>query len=301
MKILVLGASGFIGFPVCKALCRAGHVVYGFTRSPEKAKQLEAEEIIPMVGEYETTESWVPLVSTLDAVIDTVGGRADLRTLTLHLFHAVRAAAQEHRGSYAPKLTYIATSGTWVHGDDRNEAVTDTTPLKNPAEIVAWRPAVEQEIVNDTVLNGIVIRPALLYGRSASLFAPVLQGARYSGKVEWCGTPGGRYSLVHCDDLADLYVRAVEKGQLVGGQIFDAANPQTESVDDFLQKLVEVSGATGPYKYVKPLNAYEVAMASTTLLRPYLARALLDWIPRKAGFVDGLSTYYAAWLATQPQ
>ncbi|KAH7925603.1 NAD(P)-binding protein [Leucogyrophana mollusca] len=299
MKVLVLGASGFIGLPVCQALCRAGHIVYGFTRSSEKAKQLEAEEIIPIVGEYDNTEPWVSLVSTIDAVIDTVGGRADLRTLTMLLFRAVREAAQTHRGAYAPKLTYIATSGTWVHGDNRSEVVSDTTPITNPVEAVAWRPAVEQEIISDSVLNGMVIRPGLLYGRSGSLLAPLFQSTRETGKVVWYGKPGGRYNLVHCDDLADLYVRAVEKGLLVGGKIFDVANPQTESVDDFLQKLVEVSGVKGPYEYIEASNAYEVALGTTTLLRPYLGRALLDWVPRKAGLIDGLPIYYAAWLAAQ--
>jgi len=44
MKVIVLGASGFIGFPAAQALVRAGHVVYGVTRSVSKAKQLATEE-----------------------------------------------------------------------------------------------------------------------------------------------------------------------------------------------------------------------------------------------------------------
>ena len=43
---------------------------------------------------------------------------------------------------------------------------------------------------------------------------------------------------------------------------------------------------------------YEEALATTSLVRPYLARALLGWQPRKAGLVDGLETYYAAYLAS---
>jgi hypothetical protein len=54
--------------------------------------------------------------------------------------------------------------------------------------------------------------------------------------------------------LADLYVRASERGAIVGGKIFDAANDITESADDFLEKLVEVSGASGGYEYIKPTN-----------------------------------------------
>ncbi len=37
-------ATGFIGFPAAQAFVRAGHIVYGQTRSAAKAKQLAAEE-----------------------------------------------------------------------------------------------------------------------------------------------------------------------------------------------------------------------------------------------------------------
>ncbi|KIJ62535.1 hypothetical protein HYDPIDRAFT_176373 [Hydnomerulius pinastri MD-312] len=298
MKVIVLGASGFIGLPVAQALSRAGHVVYGVTRSENKAKLLAAEEIIPIVADYSDPSPWLGHIPTLDAIIDTVGGTADLRTFSGALVDNVVSAVRAHRPQGCAKLTFIATSGTWVHGENRNEVVTDTTPITNPAEVVAWRPALEQRVVSEPSFNGIVIRPSLLYGKSASLFAPLFQLAS-EGKVAWYGTPGGRYATVHCDDLADVYVRAAERGQLVRGNIFDATNSQTDSVDDFLTKLVEVSGAQGPFEYLKPNNAYEVALTTTTLIRPYLAKALLDWTPKKAGLVDGLSTWYSAWLATQ--
>jgi len=50
-------------------------------------------------------------------------------------------------------------------------------------------------------------------------------------KVAWYGTPGGRYAPIHPYDQANLCLLAAEKTH---GQIFDAANDQTESVDHFL-------------------------------------------------------------------
>jgi len=44
---------------------------------------------------------------------------------------------------------------------------------------------------------------------------------------------------------------------------------------------------------------YEVALGTTHLIRPYLARSLLGWRPSKPGLVDGMATYYAAWKALQ--
>ena len=184
-------------------------------------------------------------------IIEAIGG-PEAKELSDIVFSATVQAVQELRPAHAPKLTYIYTSGTWVHGDNRTEVVTDSTPLTSPAELVAWRPAMEQRIITNPHLNGIVIRPSLLYGRSGSLLAPLFKSA-YEGEVAWFGTPGGRLALVHCDDLAEAYLLAAEKAAIVGGKIFDASNDVNESTDAVLQRLVEISGAKG-YKYPEPSN-----------------------------------------------
>ncbi|KAJ7637767.1 hypothetical protein B0H17DRAFT_1164058 [Mycena rosella] len=292
MKVLILGATGFIGLPAAQALVRAGHIVYGLARTQAKAKLLAAEE---STGDIDSN-AWIPLISTLDVIIEVIGG-GDLKTVGNTTFERVTKAAAELRPPGAPLLSYIYSSGMWVHGDSRTETVTDTTPISRSLELVTWRPALEQLVVRSTAVNGIVVRPALLYGRSASIFAALFKGAS-EGHVAWPGTPGGRYSVIHADDLADLYLRLAEKAHMIGGKIFDAANPNTESVDELLQKLVVISNAKGPYEYKKPENLFEEAIASTQLMRPYLANALLGWSTKKPGFVEGLENYYAAWLAS---
>ena len=44
---------------------------------------------------------------------------------------------------------------------------------------------------------------------------------------------------------------------------------------------------------------FERALNTTSILRPYLARALLGWRPRKAGLIDHLDVYYNAWKASE--
>ncbi|MBU6422026.1 MAG: NAD-dependent epimerase/dehydratase family protein [Gammaproteobacteria bacterium] len=40
MKILVVGASGYLGYAAASALARAGHEVHGLVRRPEAASLL---------------------------------------------------------------------------------------------------------------------------------------------------------------------------------------------------------------------------------------------------------------------
>ena len=49
-KVLVVGASGYIGDGVARAFRRAGYRVYGLTRDSSKADYFIQNEIIPVIG-----------------------------------------------------------------------------------------------------------------------------------------------------------------------------------------------------------------------------------------------------------
>ncbi|KAJ7616516.1 hypothetical protein FB45DRAFT_841367 [Roridomyces roridus] len=299
MKVLIFGATGFVGFPIAQALVRAGHTVYGLARSEGKAKTLAAEEIIPILGDTDSDE-WIPLIASLDLIIDALPGSLQTREILAR----VVSATQTHRPTGAPLLSYIYTSGTWMHGDSRTAIVNDTTPITKPVDLMSWRPAVEQLVLKSKEICGIVVRPSLVYGRSGSLLAPLFKAAADSAAagpqgstVTWPGTPGGRCPTIHVDDCAEFYLRVAERASMLGGKVFDASNSSTESVDDILQTVVKVSGAKG-YEYKSPENKFEEALQSTSLVRPYLGHALLGWRARKPSMVDGMEIYYAAWRAT---
>jgi len=107
-------------------------------------------------------------------------------------------------------------------------------------------------------------------------------------------------SSIPGDDLAEAYILAAERAPSVGGLVFDVQMISLRGVD-FLNKLVIVSGAKGDVKVnqqtssvglslvskcltLAPLLAsIRKALAHTTLIRHYLARALLAWHSHKAG------------------
>ncbi|KAI0085438.1 hypothetical protein BDY19DRAFT_987085 [Irpex rosettiformis] len=293
MRVLVFGAAGFIGFPVSQALLRAGYTVYGQTRSKDRATLLASNEIIPIIAEPSDVKSWELAAETVDVIIEALAG-LDLKTASITLLNAVSDIARK-RPAGSSKITFIYTSGTWVHGDDRKNYVTDTTPVHSPVQLVSWRPEFEQTVINHPDVNGVVIRPSLVYGRSGSITGRMFQAA-YDKKLVWPGTPGGQLSVIHQEDLADIYLRVAEKGALVKGLVFDASEDKTESTDEVLAKMAKVAGLRS-YEYVPPTNVFEEAITATGIVRPYLGRALLGWQPRKHGLLADLELYYSAWKA----
>jgi len=61
--------AGFIGLPTAQAFVRAGHIVYGSTRSDNSKGELIKEEIIPVVldpGSNEGVEAFVEIAKDVD-------------------------------------------------------------------------------------------------------------------------------------------------------------------------------------------------------------------------------------------
>ena len=190
-------------------------------------------------------------MANVEAVIDTTATHNPQEAV--EVFNLVTEAVKAVRPAHAAKLIYVETSGVWVHGDNRDEIVTDTTPTATPHPFAAWRAVHERNVAGSALVNGIVIRPVWVIGRSGSHLGRMLFPSAHAGEVVGIGIPGGRYSVIHQDDLADAYVKAVERGSIVRGSIFDITNEFTESVDDVLATLCKVSGAKG-YKYREPAN-----------------------------------------------
>ena len=60
-------------------------------------------------------------------------------------------------------------------------------------------------------IRSVVIRPAIVYGRGGGIPAGFVESARKEGAARYVGTGKNRWPLVHVDDLADLYLLALEK------------------------------------------------------------------------------------------
>jgi len=87
------------------------------------------------------------------------------------VYEAVKTASNARSFKGFPKLTYIYTSGCWVHGDSQ-ELANESTPLgrdESIPEMVAWRPAFEQKILREReYVDVIIFRPSLLLGGDGS-------------------------------------------------------------------------------------------------------------------------------------
>jgi nucleoside-diphosphate-sugar epimerase len=71
-KVLIIGATGYLGLPIAQALRRTSNTVYGLLRSASKASILSSNEIIPVPGSVEDPSSYLSIIESanIDIVID---------------------------------------------------------------------------------------------------------------------------------------------------------------------------------------------------------------------------------------
>jgi nucleoside-diphosphate-sugar epimerase len=299
MKILIIGATGYIGFNVALAFRRAGHRVFGLTRAAEKTAWLAQHEIHPIVGNMQQPESYAGIAGACEVLIHAgLDKHADPTALNPKTLQTLIAAGK--RGPQ-PK-TVIYTSGVWVYGNTGNRLVDETTPL-TPAKQVTWRPAIEQMVLNATGVKSLVIRPGCVYGKQGGLTGAWFRGAEKDKTLKVVGDGSNRWAMVHADDAAEAFLRAAESG--LSGEVFNLADRSRATIREMATAAALAAGFTGEIEFIPVAEAAKTMgdLAECLALDQHVdaskAARLLGWQPKHTGFVEDVETYFMSWKAAQ--
>ena len=283
MQVFLTGATGYIGTAVADRLRAAGHTLTGLARSDAAASRLTAAGIRPVRGDFADPKSVGSAARSADGVISlatTYNPAVD--------GPAIDAILEALTGSDKP---FIYTSGIWSHGDTGGAVVDETTPPK-PAALVQWRQAVEDRVLDGARrgIRTVVIRPAIVYGRAGGIPAGFVDSAQKEGAARFVGTGENRWPFVHVDDLADLYLLALERAP-AGSLLLGVSGP-SHPVRDVAAAASRGAGAGGrttawPLEDArKTLGAYADALVLDQQASGRRAKETLGWQPRRPDVLE---------------
>lgn len=202
MKVLLTGGTGYIGSAVLAKLIEAGHSVDAVVRNDDAAAAVTAAGATALVHDV-TDSAWLASrLGSVDAVIHTAapadGSNATFDDAVLDGVIAGLAGTGK---------AYLHTGGIWVYGNSAN--ITESTPIDAP-DLVAWREARHERLLASGV-RATVIAPGFVYGDNRGI-AALLAGTPQNDDGAWLaiGTGEQHWTTVHRDDLAELYVLAIE-------------------------------------------------------------------------------------------
>jgi nucleoside-diphosphate-sugar epimerase len=175
MRVLVTGATGYIGSAVIEELANHGHHVLAFIRD---GKEIPAHANIEAVyGDVRDAASLSAVVRRTEAVIHTAASFGpDMAKVDQAAIDVILKTAAEG------KQRFIYTSGIWLLGNTGAKPADENTPL-NPIPLVAWRVQHEEQVKAAKAFPTAVIRPAMVYGRGRGVPAMFFQTVAEKGAV----------------------------------------------------------------------------------------------------------------------
>lgn len=276
MKIFVTGATGYVGAAVAQALLAVGSRVSGLARSDEAARKLEEAGVEAVRGSLADANAIIGAARSAGAVVHaaSTGGAGAAQADGL----ALDAILDGLNGTRKP---FLYTSGIWVLGDTHGAVADEDAPL-DPTPLVAWRPAHERRALAEAG-HGIVIRPGIVYGQGGGMVAGMVRQAQAAGTVRYVGTGEQHWTVIHVEDLAALYVLALETAP--AGSLFLAANDEAPTVREIAEAVSEAAGVPGqtrpwPLEDARQdLGPFADALALDQKVTNRKARQTLGWEP----------------------
>jgi len=212
VKVLVTGASGFVGSALCGHLLAKGQTVTGAVRSIP-GKPLPGVEY-RVVSDLSAETNWREALTGMDAVVHCAARVHIMKETSTDPLAAFREMNVKGTACLAEQAAdngvkrFVFISSIKVNGETTSGRpfTADNTPApEDPYGISKWETEqVLQKIAEKTGLEVVIIRPPLVYGPGVRAnFLRLMQAVKLGMPLP-LGAINNRRSLVALDNLIDL-------------------------------------------------------------------------------------------------
>jgi len=288
MKVMVTGATGFIGRKLCRALAQKGKTVHALCRNEHHPLLIPHTNIIPIKGDITDSKSLLHAMQGCEQVYHTAAlakmwsrNKDEFYKVNIEGTKNVLEAAQT---AGVHKVVHTSTCG--VIGPTHKYPMTESDPRITGFPIAYERTKYLAELlVQEYVQKGmniVIVSPSRVYGEGPITDSNTV-GKVVSGylKGKWRIIPGdGRQvaNYVYVDDVVNGHIAAMEKGitgnrYILGGEdiSFEHFFKEVQAISRKKYKLYNI-----PQRWIKLYSHIEELKTSLTGIPPVLLPEFAD-------------------------
>lgn len=237
-RVLVAGASGFLGQAIVRAFTAQGWEVRGLVRDPAKADRVRAAGGVSVTGNVLDAQSLRKAASDCDAIVHVAAnpsGTSEGSELprrvrvegTLNLIGAAESCRVRR---------LVVGSGYWVYADQPGPIAEDSEldpQGESRINYDAERAGLGANAVGE--LEVMVVRPGMVYG-NGSWFRAIFDGIR-SGTYSVIDGGVNDWSFVSLPDAGNGFFSVVKAGH--AGQVYNLVDQHPSSWEEFAGYVAE--------------------------------------------------------------
>src|SRR6056297_1236380 len=231
MKILITGATGFIGEPLCRRLADQGHEILAVSRSPDKAREKlpEGTEVRHGVSDF--------IGASPEAVINLAGepiaeGRwtdEKKRRIVESRVDATRAIVELCGKAENPPNVLVSASAMGYYGDQGDREVTEDTPPNHEfVHEICDRWESEARKAEACGARVAIARIGLVLDQGGGMLARTLTPFKL-GLGGRLGDGTQYMPWIHREDMVRVLIFLLERDELSGPFNASAPNPVTNA------------------------------------------------------------------------
>lgn len=262
-RVLVTGASGFLGRTLLPGLREAGFAVRALLLPGERPPDFVGGDVAR--GDVTDPRSLAGAAKDCAAVLHLAAAVGYGQTMA-HCRRVnrdgTRAVAEEAVRSGARR--FVQLSSVSVYGRVHDMLLGEETPRRRTGDPYGDTKIEAEEILEAHAARGeldlTVLRPTVIYGPGDRLFLPKLAENVRSGRARIVGDGANTVDAVHVADVTDLVLRVLREPKSVG-RIYNVAHPANPTWKELISAVSDHLGVPPP----RGRMPYRVALAAAGL------------------------------------
>ena len=251
-RILVTGATGFLGGGVARRLTREGHDVLATGRNTQAGQELTKDGVAFQAADLSQGEQARALCKERDIVIHC----AALSSLwgPLQSFRAANVDATRHiiegcEQFEVGRLVHISSPSIYCSGEDQVNIDEDYPVTPTPFNYYIQTKIEAEEVVNASKVPAVTLRPRALFGPGDPSILPRLIDRMSQGKLPIVGDGKNVVDITYIDNVVHATcLAALHPDDNVIGRAYNITNGQGVELWSLLNRLALELGLKPPSK-----------------------------------------------------